>query len=95
MFHGVDPVHCIDHIDGDRSNNRIENLQDIPAGANSRKGIAGKGKHLPGVNATKSGFTARMWFEGERFYLGSFKTEQEAHEAYLSAMRDTNQQLPR
>ena len=34
LHHGEWPEHTIDHIDGNKLNNRIENLQDVPFSVN-------------------------------------------------------------
>jgi hypothetical protein len=82
-FHyGQWPQHQIDHIDGDRSNNRIANLRDVIGAENcknkktyrtSRSGVAGvfwsaKGKC----------WCARIFVCGRLLWLGSFATMEDA-----------------
>lgn len=62
----------IDHIDHDRTNNRIENLRAIPAKENLSNHM--RSKHL-GVYKTKD---AKRWIATVRIELGVFDTEQEA-----------------
>jgi len=65
----------VDHIDHDRSNNRIENLRIIPARENL--GNHKKSKH-PDVYKTKD---AKRWIGTKRIVLGVYDTEEEAIEA--------------
>jgi hypothetical protein len=40
LHHGVWPAGVIDHIDGDRTNNRIQNIRDVSPGENTRNTCA-------------------------------------------------------
>ena len=84
--HGVDPQHTIDHINGDRADNRIENLQDIPMAENVRKGHLGRGKYMTGVRKQGNRFYARILWEGKQLYSPSCATEYEAHMLYMRAL---------
>ncbi len=74
----------IDHIDRDRANNRIENLRLATPSQNRHYGVSKKSKHgLPrGVKPCGNSFQARIEHKGKRLYLGSYKTPEEASEAY-------------
>ena len=71
----------IDHINRDRSDNRIENLRETNYDDNAKNKV-GKGycyrngKYEAGIRTDKV-----------TKYLGSFNTEQEAHQAYLDAKK--------
>lgn len=75
----------IDHIDGNGLNNKIENLRKVSHRENHcNKKIHRDGK-LPGCYFNK---TQRVWFSricinGKKIWLGSYKTENEAHIAYV------------
>ena len=78
---GEDPPRQIDHIDRDCHNNRWENLRlatPLENGANR----AGWGKYLKGVRKSGKGFSAQIQIDGKNYYLGTYKTEQEAHDRY-------------
>jgi hypothetical protein len=88
--HGTFPEKIMDHIDGDRSNNRINNLR--PAtnsqnGANERM----KSQNTSGYKGV-SWFLNKWWkaqisYRGKVIYLGHFDCPKEAHAAYMAAAR--------
>ena len=90
--HGAWPKHHIDHINGDRLDNRITNLRDIPRQANNQN------IHRP-FKTNKTGFLgvdfdkrnnryrASIRHNGSNRTLGRFDTPEEAHEVYLNAKR--------
>jgi hypothetical protein len=95
--HGHWPSGQIDHINGNRDDNRLANLRDVTAAinqhnrrkvsANNRStGLLGVGR----VSRSKT-FEARIRVNGESVYLGSFKTPEAAHEAYVKAKRELHE----
>ena len=74
------PINSIDHIDGNRSNNRIENLRDVTSQQNQWNRTTAKGYtwHKP---ANK--FMAYIKINRKFKNLGYYTTEQEARNAYL------------
>lgn len=82
----------IDHIDGNKKNNNITNLRQLSNRENCNLGIQEKRKYkLPrGVRRFKKDnmFGAEIGIEKERYYLGTFKTSEEASDAYQSALRN-------
>jgi hypothetical protein len=89
--HGTWPGGMLDHIDGDRDNNRIANLREATRSqnlANSRPYRANS-KYHKGINRRTSGlWDARISHNGKCHFLGCFKTEGEAVAAYASAARN-------
>jgi hypothetical protein len=89
---GEDPPEQIDHIDQDPYNNRWENLRLATPAQNSanRRGWS----ELPkGVHPNGSGFKAEIYVEGERLYLGTYQTPDEAHHAYKTACTAINEEF--
>lgn len=82
--HGYNPENCVDHIDRNTSNNRVENLREITSQCNSRNcrvsrvsesGITGVVRHREGK------WLAHITINKKMFYLGTFKTIVEAARA--------------
>jgi hypothetical protein len=91
MHHGSLPEQDIDHRNGDKTDNRADNLrlatpqQNQFNRARNRNNTAGyKGvTYHPGTQK----WTARIKVDGKPFYLGLFSTPEKAHEAYCKASR--------
>lgn len=83
------PAYEIDHINGDRADNRLANLRKVTKSGNQRN--AGQrvnntsGVH--GVNMKQGRWVARIWNGPRHVYLGSFKTLEEAAIARKAAER--------
>lgn len=73
----------IDHINGNRSDNRIENLRELPRHLNLANSNLSKGKLPRGVIKNGKGYMARIKFKNKSYYIKTFKTVEEAHMAYL------------
>lgn len=88
-FYGAWPTKNLDHINGDCADNRISNLREASHSENAqnlRKARSNnKSSGLLGVSKNGKWWHARICLNGERRYLGTFLTPQEAHMAYLSA----------
>lgn len=92
MTHGAWPECHIDHIDGNRSNNRISNLRqaDPVQSAHNRKGRSDSGSGIIGVKKIRDGakWEAKIETNGVKTYLGRFDTANEASAAYETAARE-------
>lgn len=89
-YHGRWPTGFIDHINGDRSDNRITNLRDVSNAANLQnnwKPQKNSTTGLRGVAITKypGVFAAEISVNGVRHRLGMFRSVEAAHAAYLEA----------
>ena len=89
--HGQWPADMIDHRNGQRSDNRIENLREADNTLNSQNMRAAKPSNATGflgVSRGKDGlFNAQIGVNGKTHWLGKFATPEEAHETYLKAKR--------
>ncbi len=85
--HGYIPD-CIDHINGDKDDNRISNLREVtesqnmmnrPVQKNNKTGLKGVSLHSGGL------WRARIVVNRKEYSLGLFKTKELAHAAYCKA----------
>ena len=83
MNRGVDPAAQIDHVDGDRSNNRPGNLRLASQMQNSRN--MKSMRRLKGAYPNGARWKALIQVDRKTIYLGNFRTEEEAHAAYVAA----------
>lgn len=76
----------IDHIDGNKTNNHINNLQVLTAKENRRKSI---NRDLPiGVVRHGNKYQSQITKNGKGSFLGLFDTPEEAHQKYLWAEKN-------
>jgi hypothetical protein len=83
------PAGDIDHINGNRADNRISNLRDVPhvvnaqnrtrANRSNKSGVLGVWLHQRGY------WGACIQAAGARHHIGYFPTKEDAQAAYLSA----------
>lgn len=91
--YGRNPSDQIDHIDGDRSNNRISNLREASVSENQqnlRRANCDSVSGYLGVRPSKSmrnPWVAQIKINGKQKHIGSFKTPEDAYAAYLEAKR--------
>ncbi len=88
------PEQFMDHIDGNRSNDRWGNLRAVTPAMNAHNLHAARSYNatkLMGVTRRGNGagewFDARICVDYKLQHIGCFKTADEAHAAYLSAKR--------
>lgn len=84
--HGYFPPQYIDHVNGDRCDNRIGNLRLCTPAENQQNKKPKRGRSLPmGVMEKDGRFRAEITILGKKRNLGRFNTAEEAHLAYLRA----------
>jgi hypothetical protein len=72
----------IDHINRNKSDNRIANLRSVSIQENNFN-ITGKGYWLE----SSGKYTASIRLDNKKMHLGTFDTSDEAHKAYLDAKK--------
>lgn len=91
MTHGVWPAGDVDHINGQRSDNRLCNLRDVPRRINLQnqsKAPNNKSTGVLGVYRDGLRFYARISIGNKSRHLGTFDTVADASAAYLQAKRE-------
>lgn len=91
IHHGRWPAGHIDHVNGNPSDNRIENLRECTASQNqaNRKKLSTNTSGLRGVTWNRS---AKKWqagikLHGRSYHLGLYADKNDAHAAYQLAAR--------
>ena len=82
---GSFPYLGVDHVNGNKQDNRIENLREANQSQNTSNTRKKKKNGLKGAFLHNGGWQAKICVGGKKFYLGTFDTEQEAHNAYCAA----------
>jgi len=87
IYYGSWPEGIIDHVNGDKSDNRIENLREASRSQNMANRGPRKGRKYKGVSKKRNRFQAYITKGGERKHLGWFDCEHEAAKAYNIAAK--------
>jgi hypothetical protein len=82
----------IDHISGDKLDNRIENLRLVSTRENQQNQVNHRKGKLTGCCLHKCGkWQAQITISGKLIHLGLYNTEPEAHKIYLKACELINE----
>lgn len=80
------PENEVDHINGNRADNRWCNLRKANRSQNSANTKRQSNKTgLPGVHKKRKKWTSTFYSDGKRIHLGVFGTPEDAYEAYKKA----------
>ena len=95
-MYGVWPKGEVDHLNGVRHDNRIENLRDVTRNVNQqnqRKPRKNNNSGYLGVSwyAPAEQWRATIMLNGKNKLLGSYDTPEEAYEVYLTAKRELHE----
>lgn len=90
LAHGEWPKGQINHINGDRQDNNLDNLEVVTNRENNQRKTRHLDGRLPGAHFHKrdKAWMSSGKIEGKTKYFGYYKTEQEAHEAYLKGIKN-------
>lgn len=86
-MHGAWPTSFIDHVNGNRADNRICNLREATRSQNlGNSRVARSGRDLPkGVTRRDGRFVARIQAQNRSVFLGYFNSADAAADAYRNA----------
>jgi hypothetical protein len=95
-IHGSFPVDMLDHIDGDKLNNRINNLREASNQQNQHNRTKFQSNNKTGFlgvcwHKRDNKFMAAIKISGKVKHLGYFDKPEQAHQAYLEAKRQHHQ----
>jgi len=88
LHYGEWPQLTIDHINRDRTDNRISNLRDVSQSENARnRGVSVREKNARGCTfiASSGKWQSQITVNKRNYYLGCYLTEEQAIAAYRNA----------
>ena len=92
LGHKPDGTHklVVDHINDNKLDNRVENLQIVTQRFNCRKNQIGYSSKYKGVgwNKTYNKWRSRIMINKKEIHLGYFENELEAHLAYQNKLKE-------
>jgi len=90
-INGRFPYPCVDHINGDSTDDRPENLREVTVLQNAwnTKDFKRRIKLPKGVRNTAAGrFQARITYMGKQLHLGAYDTIEQAQQVYMVKRRE-------
>lgn len=92
LVNGAWPAGEIDHIDGDKTNNRIANLRDVCRDTNSQNQLRAHKRNSSGllgvsVDKKRGKWISSIFMNGKKRFLGRFDAPELAHERYVEEKR--------
>lgn len=93
LYYGEWPVNQIDHINGDKQDNRISNLRDVPQRINMQNQISAHKNNISGFLGViyrpdrPKKWRASIKVNGKNISLGYYDTPEKAHAVYLDAKK--------
>lgn len=87
---GTWPRSCIDHINGDRKDNRMKNLREASHSQNMQNQSMKNGSVGTCYHKAIKKWQSYIYVNRRQIQLGYFETQEQAHSAYLNARRSNN-----
>lgn len=94
--YGEFPKNVIDHINGNKSDNRICNLRDVTRSVNLQNLVKPYKVNSSGFIGVSFHKSAKKWIaqisaKGRKIHLGCYQTPEEAHKVYVDTKRKLHQ----
>ena len=83
----------VDHLDKDKTNNNLSNLQYCSQRDNCHRFFKDKSKLPVGISINKSGYEVHKYFKGEQIFIGSFDTLKEAIKVNMESNKLIDEQI--
>ena len=94
LTYGNFPTKDIDHKDGNKANNSIDNLREVTKEQNNQNKFSARKDNklgVLGVTFRYGKFLSHIKKNGKRTFIGKFETIEEASNAYIEAKRNLHQ----
>lgn len=94
LHHGQWPEREIDHINGDKADNRVANLREADRATNMQNQRRAKAQNKTGflgVHKIGSGYCAQITINRRQTHIGVYATAEQAHSAYVTAKRSAHE----
>lgn len=91
LMTGAWPENLVDHKNGVKGDNRWNNLRDVTNAVNSQNQIRANAKNthgFMGASPNRNCWVAGIKVDGKSRCIGTYKTPELAHEAYIKAKRE-------